>query len=131
MNGLSPDELAEAARWRVQADEELRISRVLAREDLPARAACFHAHLAAEKALKALMILRGIEVQRIHHLRRLADTLPAADRALFDDGDLDLLNPWTIDGRYPADLIDAGPEVVRDVISAAERLVGSVVLPES
>ena len=48
---------AEARRWLGEADEELRIARYLSEDDtLPARAACFHAHLAAEKALKAALI---------------------------------------------------------------------------
>jgi hypothetical protein len=70
-------------------------------------------------------------VSPLDHLRRLAGTLPAADRAGFDDRDLDLLNPWPIDGRYPADLIDADVEVVHDVIAAAERVVAAVVLSQA
>ena len=69
---------AEARRWLGEAGEELRIARYLSNDDtLPARAACFHAHLAAEKALKALLIQRGVPLRRLHDLIALQRMLPA------------------------------------------------------
>ncbi len=72
---------AEARRWLSEADEELRIARYLSNEDtLPARAACFHAHLAAEKALNAVLIQRGVPLPRLHDLIALQRMLPSADQ---------------------------------------------------
>lgn len=57
MSDPSPDEVFEARRWLGEAEEELVVVDVLlADKRSPVRAACFHAHLAAEKALKALVI---------------------------------------------------------------------------
>lgn len=65
-------EQAEADRWQREADEEFSAAEVLAlRDDVPGRAAGFHAHLAAEKALKALLIRRDVVVRRIHDLVEL------------------------------------------------------------
>ena len=65
MNELPETNAAEALRWLDQADEELLAARRLAGEaDLPARIACFLAHLAAEKALKAYLISRSVPFPR-------------------------------------------------------------------
>lgn len=112
MSDQPPEVLDEARRWLGEANEELTVAEVLAGDDrLPARVACFHAHLAAEKALKALLVARGVELKRSHDLAYLRDMLEAKDAGLFEVVDLAALNPWTIEGRYPADLTDsaAGP----------------------
>lgn len=52
-----------------------RISRLRAElaadDDIPPRLAAFLAHLAAEKALKAALIARGIAIRKIHDLVEL------------------------------------------------------------
>lgn len=82
--------------------------------------------MAAEKALKALQIRRGVVVRKVHNLAVLADELPQGDQRVFDDADLDMVNPWTIDGRYPADHEEIGPETVRQVLGAAARILAEV-----
>jgi HEPN domain-containing protein len=127
MSGPSPEELAEADHWLREAGEELAVAeRVASDEELPGRVACFHAHLAAEKALKSLQIRRGVVVRKVHNLAALADELPQRDQQLLDDADLDMVNPWTIDGRYSADHEEIGPEIVRRVLDAAARILAEV-----
>ncbi len=105
-----PPEGDLSSRWVREAAEELRAAEVVAAHDeLPDRVAGFHAHLAAEKALKALLIGFGVEVPRIHDLVGLHRLLPEPAQARFDEGDLEVLNPWTIEGRYPANLPRCGP----------------------
>ncbi len=95
----SPEELAEAQRWLEEAGEELAVAAVIAADpELPGRVSCFHAHLAAEKALKVLQIWRGVLIRMVHNLVQLARQLPDEDQRRFDRSDLDLLSPWTIDG---------------------------------
>jgi hypothetical protein len=49
MSDPPPEPIDEARRWLGEAHEELTVAEVLASDDrLPPRAACFHAHLAAE-----------------------------------------------------------------------------------
>lgn len=119
-----PPEERSASRWRREAAEELRAAEVVgAHDDVPHRVAGFHAHLAAEKALKSLLIELGIEVPRIHDLVGLHRLLPVADQARFDPADLDTLNPWTIEGRYPADLPDVADVVLDETLAAARRVL--------
>ena len=124
MSAPSPEELNEADRWLREAKEELAVAaHVHSDSQLPSRVVCFHAHLAAEKALKALQIRRGVLVRKIHNLAQLVRELPEEDRGRFDSSDLDLLNPWTVDGRYPADHEDVSREVAASVLEAANRVV--------
>ncbi|HET9254289.1 MAG TPA: hypothetical protein VFO16_03680 [Pseudonocardiaceae bacterium] len=47
--------------------------------------------------------------------------------------DIDVLVPWNIAGRYPADIGDPGPETAASVVDAAGRVVEALsrqVLPE-
>jgi HEPN domain-containing protein len=125
--GESPRQTAdEAWRWLGEAHEELTVAEVLvSNEQLPARAACFHAHLAAEKALKALLLRREVTLKRSHDLALLAGMLDADDATSFDVDDLAGLNPWTIEGRYPADLADSASSDVKDLVAAARRVVAA------
>ena len=126
MSAPPPDARSEAQRWFGEAVEEHLVATVLAdHERVPARAACFHSHLAAEKSLKAIVILRGIPFPTSHDLIRLAQLLQPDDRARFDPNDLAELNPWTIEGRYPADLGDIDAAGVRDLLDRAGRVVNA------
>lgn len=117
-------EQAEARRWEREASEELRAAQVIAEHgEIPDRVAGFHAHLAAEKAMKALLIRNGVVLRRIHDLVELQRLLPTSDGGEFDLADLELLNPWTIDGRYPADIGDAPPGEIAAAVEAAGRIV--------
>ena len=94
MSDPSPDEVAEARRWLGEADEELiAVEVLLADARSPVRAACFDAHLAAEKALKALVIFRAVPLPKSHDLARLLQLLPSADASQLVRSDLVSLSP--------------------------------------
>jgi HEPN domain-containing protein len=130
MSDPSPEDLAEAERWMREADEEIAVAaRIASEPDLPGRVACFHAHLAAEKAIKSLQIRRAIPVRRIHNLVQLVRGLPAEDSTAFAPADLNLLNPWTIDGRYPNEHEAVSADETVRAVAAAKRIVAAVRLP--
>ncbi|MGH9023976.1 MAG: HEPN domain-containing protein [Acidimicrobiia bacterium] len=106
------------ATWRLPASKRRT-------PDVPARIACFLAHLAAEKALKALLIDVGVAFPRIHNLLRLAALLPDPLQEMFDPGDLAQLNPWVIEGRYPDDAIDASADVANILVELAAKVLAS------
>jgi HEPN domain-containing protein len=120
-----------ATRWLREAAEELRAAEVVAaHEELPDRVAGFHAHLAAEKALKAELIRLDVEVPRIHDLIGLHRLLPESEQGRFDGGDLEALNPWTIEGRYPADLPDSDRSMIEESLAAARRVLDAATTGE-
>ena len=100
---------------------------VAAHDEVPDRVAGFHAHLAAEKALKSLLIELGIEAPRVHDLVGLHRLLPESEQGRFRPADLEVLNPWTIEGRYPADLPDVEVSVLEETLAAARRVIDAVV----
>ncbi|MGH3930628.1 MAG: HEPN domain-containing protein [Pseudonocardiaceae bacterium] len=115
---------SEARRWLEQAAEDLMAAQRLAEDpEMPPRLAAFLAHLAAEKALKGALIARGIAVRKIHDLVELQSTLIPADAAIISSEDIDILLPWNIAGRYPADMGDADSETATSTMQAASRIV--------
>ncbi|MCY3829098.1 MAG: HEPN domain-containing protein [Rhodospirillaceae bacterium] len=98
---------------------------------------CLDAQQAAEKAIKGVMILRGIEFPYIHDLRLLLGTLEASGETIEPDllraGNLSRYASAT---RYPfADLpiseaeYREAVEIAGNVVSWAERLCGEVRSP--
>lgn len=121
-----------ATRWLREAAEELRAAEVVAaHEELPDRVAGFHAHLAAEKALKAILIRLDVEVPRMHDLIGLHRLLPESEQGRFDGSDLEALNPWTIEGRYPADLPDSDRSMIEESLAAARRVLDAATTGEA
>lgn len=57
--------------------------------------ACFHAEQAAEKALKALLVVAGIDPPRAHDLELLAGLLPVIPGAI-GRSSLASLAPWAV-----------------------------------
>ncbi|MGQ0779324.1 MAG: HEPN domain-containing protein [Pseudonocardiales bacterium] len=122
---MPPDDVPfEARRWLEQAAEDLMAAQRLADDpEMPPRLAAFLAHLAAEKALKGALLARGIPIRRIHDLVELQSTLIPADVAVISPEDIDVLLPWNIAGRYPADMGDADVETATLTVQAASRIV--------
>ncbi|AEM38451.1 HEPN domain protein [Pyrolobus fumarii 1A] len=102
----------EAEEWLRAAEDDLLDAKVLLGAGRYA-AAAFHAHQAAEKALKAAIIaLRGELPPKTHNLVRLASILGVDDEDIMDA--LRMLNPHYRVARYP----DAANGVPMEVYSA-------------
>ncbi len=124
MSAPTPDELVEAQRWLREAREEMVAAQAMTTHDeVPGRIPCFLAHLAAEKAIKALLIAHGVVLVRTHDLRELVAMAPPESVGRLADDDLSLLNLWSIKGRYPEDHPDVSPATATTVLGAAERVV--------
>ena len=114
----------EARRWLRQSRDELNAAERLAADpDLAPRIACFLAHLAAEKGLKACLIARGEPLRKVHDLLELHDRLPNTLGSGFRVDDLTVLNTWLMEGRYPAYLDAATPAEATECLAAAARVI--------
>lgn len=87
---------------------------------------CFLAHLATEKALKAVLIAEGRPLRKTHDLVDLAKRLPEPVRTRVSADDLDLLDVWVMEGRYPADLDEATRAEAAECHAAAARIVAQI-----
>ncbi len=125
MSGPPPDP-APAERWFRLAEQDLHAGRVLVAEGSAAlRIAAFLAQQAAEKALKAGLLASSVNAPKIHGLRQLYGLLPDEPDPPIADDDLDMLDPWVIDGRYAADLPDLGTTEASELLDAAARIVNA------
>ena len=125
MGELPDDNAAEARRWLGQAAEDLTAARRIAVDpELVPRLACFLAHLAAEKALKAVLIDSGVPFRKIHDLPELRLLLPPDRQVGFDPDALTDLNGWVLDGRYAEDHADATTTTAQRLVDAADDVLG-------
>ena len=109
----------ETGEWLRAAMDDLEDAKVLLKAGRYSGAA-FHAHQAAEKALKAAIIeLKGQLPPRIHNLLELARILGVDDEEVIEA--LRRLNPHYRVARYP----DAANGVPMDVYS--EAIAGELV----
>lgn len=90
------------------------------------RIAGFLAQQAAEKSLKAGLFAASVAAPRIHGLSQLLACYPRPGVPVVDADDLDVLDPWVIDGRYAADLPDLGRDEAHELLQAAQRVVDAV-----
>ncbi len=128
---------AEAARWLAQAESDLAFAEVGLREAFFAQT-CFICQQASEKALKALLYLRGERVVLGHSLVQLLAALLSEHPRL---GELreaaQQLDQYYIPTRYPNGLPGGIPAEVftrgqaegavrfaRDVIARAGAIIG-------
>ncbi len=128
MPELPDNNFDEARRWLRNVEDDLASMRAVQRDaDSPRRMVCFLAHLVAEKALKATLIDVEISFAKTHNLLGLYDSCRNAGRLPDIDSEaLKQLNPWTIDGRYADDLIEADRAVSEHLAGFAAELVAAV-----
>ena len=122
-----PDPTDIARRWLRWADEDLALAEHTAADsDVVARGACVWAHQAAEKALKALLILRDIDPPKLHDLDRLTQRLPDDEGQAFGRIELPELTRWSMEGRFPADLDEATHADAVRAIAVARQVLAMV-----
>lgn len=115
-----------AVRWLELAAGDLLVAeRIVADEGLPAWAAAFHAQQAAEKALKGVLAASGVAFERLHDLEALLAQIPKPARERFDQGELALLTPWAVQGRYGIDDVGFTRADVAELVEAARRVVAT------
>ncbi len=121
------------AEWIKHAESDLRLARLGAKDDAVQRGqVCFHIQQAAEKAIKAVLLSRGIDFPLVHDIEELLElvlqggvTVPeTVDRA-------GQLSPYAVEARYPGcwmekildvDVVE-GLEIAEETILWAGRIV--------
>lgn len=88
--------------WLKKAEEDYQFAASVLETSAFYAQICFHFHQAAEKYLKALIVARDLEFQKIHDLLvllKLCSTVEPFFREIKDD--CKFLNRFYIDTRYP------------------------------
>ena len=85
---------------------------------------CYNAQQAAEKAVKAVMILRDVEFPYTHNLRRLFDVLESSGEKMSEQvRRAEVLTEYAVVLRYPIDYKEVSEETCRDLVAIAESVV--------
>ena len=94
------------AKWIAFAKENLLVAQTIIHEEYaPYHTVCFMCHSAAEKYLKAFLLLNDRPLKKTHDLSNLLDECLLVDsrlKMLYDY--CELLNNYAITGRYPEEL---------------------------
>ena len=114
---------AEARRWLDYDHSDLAAAQALLEQpDSFPRQVCFLAQQAAEKALKAALVLAGADVPRSHDLDALRNLLPEGWRTKAEHPDLAALSIWAVDARYPSDNPDAVQSDAQFAVAEAQAI---------
>ena len=115
----------EIRQWLFKARHDLRSARRLFSDEPPILdTAAYHCQQAAEKALKAFLVLHEVQFSKIHLL------LPLVEQCIDVDPDFaqlreaaETLTPFATVFRYPGDVLEPEPSDVLEGMVFAERVV--------
>ena len=136
MNNPEPA-VYEALRWLRFSEEDIEVAlRLLTGSPSAPRHACWLSQQAAEKALKAALVLEGVEFPFTHDLDALRNSLPDSWPVRATHTDLAELKEWAVETRYPGDWpepsdadatrAESEPRSVHDSIVAEFRRRGAL-----
>ena len=128
----TPPENAEVVRhWLTKAANDLKNAEntlaTLPDPDCPLDTVCFHAQQCAEKALKALLISRGIPIEKTHNIGQLLYLCKPGSAWVEKFEGVEKLTHYAVDSRYadsPSEEIDRQEAVW--AVALAERVFGEV-----
>lgn len=119
--------IAEGQLWlRYSAEDlDLAVHGLVDRASRP-RHVCWNAQQAAEKALKAALLLEGERSTSSHNLDELVEHLPDSWPVRRARIDLSQLTQWAVEGRYPGEWKEAAELDAEEAVALARRVHDSV-----
>jgi HEPN domain-containing protein len=109
--------------WLRYAHSDLELALVGRSPHVLLEELCFHAHQAAEKAIKAVLVAKGISFPKTHNIRILLDLLPR-DLILPPEGeDAVSLTDYAVTCRYPADVEPVDEQEYQEAMRLAAAIV--------
>jgi len=115
--------LGSPADWLRYARSDLELARVVRPDEVLFEGLCFHAQQAAEKALKAVLIAKGVPPPKTHNIRTLLDLLPQEVIAPQEIEDAASLTDYAVTSRYPGDFESVDEEEYKETVRLAENVV--------
>jgi len=113
-----------AGRWIGKAKSDLlNADNNLAAQKVPYDTVCFHCQQAAEKLLKGLLVAHGCEYPITHNLFVILEKVLEFDpKAESLRETLALLNPYSVEVRYPGDAWMPTPDDAKEARQAAQEV---------
>lgn len=113
-----------ARQWIAKARGDLlNADNNLAAQDVPYDTVCFHCQQAAEKLMKGFLVANGCEYPITHNLfvilERILEFDPTVD---YMRETLAILNPYSVEIRYPGDAWMPTPDDAKEARRAAQEV---------
>ena len=121
-----PELQAEVERWLRYAKEDLHAAEAGLAESIP-RHTCWLSQQAAEKSLKAALVLAGVDFPFRHDLDSLRNLLPDGWSVKELLPDLAELTEWAVEARYPGDWPEATREDAVKAVAQAHTAYNQVI----
>jgi HEPN domain-containing protein len=120
---MSANEREQAREWFDKADTDLTSATLLAGIPGPPETICFLAQQGAEKYLKGYLAWRGVPFRKVHDLLEILNACRGEDDAFGQlETDCRMLNPYSVEVRYPGYPFDCTREDAGDALARAERI---------
>ena len=121
-----PEEVVRrlAGDWLAKAAVDLLVcERLLGQGAAFFETVAFHAQQAAEKSLKALLVVRQVEFPKTHDIERLVELVALGDAALAETlADAAELTPFGVEYRYPGEYAPVTAEAANACVSLARKV---------
>lgn len=110
------------AEWMDHAKSDLRLANLAASDEyVRPEQACFHLQQAAEKAIKAVLLLRNIDFPLTHDIEELITIAEQSGLVLPDEvREASILSPYAVEARYPGHWFEIDDDDLRDAVRVAE-----------
>lgn len=120
----NPGDIGTPEEWLKRAKSNLAIAGQPKTEEIYFEDYCFETQQAAEKALKALLLSKGIQFRFVHDLAELLTLLEQNGVALPDEiRDAAALTDYSVEVRYPGPFEPVTEEEFREAFHIAEAVV--------
>src|SRR3989338_1166089 len=109
--------------WMKKAEEDELSANLIVRENGISATACFLFQQMAEKLLKGLLVFHGKNFPKVHDLLELETLLLKIESDVKNyEKELDLLNTYYIETRYPGDYPEFTPRDAKEASEAAQKI---------
>ena len=75
-----------------------------------------------------MLVTAGIQFRKTHDLTVLVQIQPETLQAEFDSVDLERLQQWAVEARYPADLPEIDASEAMEIVAIATQVVAIIAL---
>ena len=111
------------ADWLRYARSDLELAGIIKPEEVLFEGLCLHAQQATEKALKAVLIAKGIPPPKTHNIRVLLDLLSQVIVVPREIEDSAGLTDYAVISRYPGDFEPVDGEEYKEALRLAKTVV--------
>lgn len=117
-------ELDEVREWLQKARNDLLSAQILLDHEPPVLdTAAFHAQQAVEKTIKAFLVWKAVQFERVHSLTYLMDLCEVRESGFRSlRRKVEMLAPFAVGIRYPGEVMDVSREEARDALATANAV---------